>query len=1175
MARAIAAGLVICFCAADAPVGAADRPNVVIVMTDDQGLGDFSFTGNPILRTPHMDAIARESVRLADFHCAPMCSPTRGQLLTGLAALRNGATSVTAGRTFLRPGLPTLPELFAKAGYTTGLFGKWHLGDVHPHRPIDKGFGTSVHHLGWGQLQSTPEYGWPLIDGRLFRDGAEERYAGHCTDVWFDEAMAWMKRQKEAGTPFLCYIPTNAPHGPHIDLERFIEPYRQSGGPAAFYGMIAHVDARLGDLDAFLAKEGLRDDTILIFTTDNGGTAGVKTFNAGLRAGKTTYYDGGHRVPCWIRWPDGGLGEPRDIDVPTQNTDLLPTLCELCGVEPPERSGADLPYAGTSLARLLRGAADAVPERTLVVQYGQTPKKHDACVIRGPWRLVHGTELYDIVADRGQATDLAAKHPEMVGRLRADYDTWWAGVEPLVDAFVPQSIGSAAQPAVEFTSGDWENIYADNAGLVRSAVGGPTGGRWHVRVERPGRYRFTLRRWPARSDSPLGGPDLLAAGEDTATPVTNGAAGRKKPAERKMATFPGIAEAHLKIGDAAARVPADPAAKAATIETTLPTGTTTMQAWFADSAGAPLCGAFFVTAEFLGDAAASPRPANVIVILADDAGFGDFSCHGNTNLRTPHVDSLARDGAAFEQFMVQPVCAPTRAELLTGRYHPRSGVRGVSLGQERMAADERTVANVFRDAGHATGCFGKWHNGTQWPFHPLARGFETFRGFTEGHWNDYFDPPLEHDGRFVRGTGFIADDVTTNAIAFMDRSHAAGRPFFCHLAFNTPHSPMCVPDAEWERFRDRALALRGPAEAAENVPLTRAALAMVENIDSNVGRVLAAIDRLGVADDTIVVFFSDNGPNSPRWCAGLKGIKGSTDDGGVRSVCHVRFPRAIRPGAVVREVAGAIDLLPTLAGLAGVPAAAAKPLDGSDLSPLLTGMSDMKTSLAGRAIVSSFGGRVSVRTTHHRLDHEGRLYDMRVDPGQTRDIAAEQHDVAARLARVATDYRRDVLDAVGRPAEERFTVGFPAAPMTELPARDGRPHGGVTRSSRAPNASYFTTWTRPDDSITWTVDVLASGTYSAEVWYTCPEADAGSTIELSCGHEAVSAEVRPGWDPPPNRGDDRVERKAEGYDKDFHPLRLGTIRLEAGPATLLLKATNIPGRTVADIRRLVLHPVAP
>jgi arylsulfatase len=400
-------------------------PNVVIVMTDDQGLGDFSYTGNPILKTPHFDAFAKESVRLTDFHVSPMCSPTRGQLLTGLAALRNGATSVTAGRTFLRPGLPTLPEVFGKAGYKTGLFGKWHLGDVYPHRPIDKGFHESVYHLGWGQQQSTAEADWPLIDGRYFHNGEQKMYKGHCTDFWFDSAMVWMKDRKAKSEPFVCYIPTNAPHGPHVELEEYVKPYRGGKGPAAFFGMIAHLDKRFGDLDKFLTDEKLRDDTIVIFMTDNGGTAGVQTHNAGLRAGKTTYYDGGHRVPCWIRWPNGKLGDPRDIDTPTQNTDLFPTLCDLCGVPMPKGEKADDVYRGVSLAGLLKG--EKLADRKFVVQYGQVPKRDEACVVWGRWRLVNGKELYDVVADREQKANVADKNADVLTAMTGYYSGWWRG----------------------------------------------------------------------------------------------------------------------------------------------------------------------------------------------------------------------------------------------------------------------------------------------------------------------------------------------------------------------------------------------------------------------------------------------------------------------------------------------------------------------------------------------------------------------------------------------------------------------------------------------------------------------------------------------------------------------------------------------------------------------------
>lgn len=559
------------------------KPHVLIVMTDDQGMGDFSYTGNPILKTPNLDAFARQAVRLTDFHVAPMCSPTRGQLLTGLAALRNGATSVTAGRTFLRPGLTTMAEVFARGGYRTGIFGKWHLGDSYPHRPMDKGFQECVYHLGWGQLHSTPEFDWPLIDGRYFHNGREKRYKGHCTDFWFDQAMAWMKQCKEKGERFFCYLATNAPHGPHLDLEEYVRPYQQKGWPAGFFGMIAHLDKRFGDLEKFLVEQKLREDTVVMFMTDNGGTAGVRLFNAGLRGGKTTYYEGGHRVPCWIRWPHGRLGEPRDLEVPTQNTDLLPTLCEWCGLIAPKREKADEQYAGVSLAGLLQGREKSLPERTFVVQYGQNLKKYDCCIVRGKWRLVKGEELYDVRADLAQKRNLAEKYPEMVKRLREDYERWWKGVEPLVEQFVPISIGARQQPIVELTSGDWEGIYADNTGHVREAVGGPTGGHWHLKVEEAGEYEFTLRRWPEQTGAALG---------DKYEPSAKSPSNRPKVTTRG---FPQLAGAVLEIAGVKAQTRADAKKTGVTLKVSLPAGTTRLKAWFVDAEGKGLCGAFFVT----------------------------------------------------------------------------------------------------------------------------------------------------------------------------------------------------------------------------------------------------------------------------------------------------------------------------------------------------------------------------------------------------------------------------------------------------------------------------------------------------------------------------------------------------------------------------------------------------
>src|ERR1051326_2904466 len=214
-------------------------------------------------------------------------------------------------------------------------------------------------------------------------------------------------------------------------------------------------------------------------------------------------------------------------------------------------------------------------------------------------------------------------------------------------------------------------------------------------------------------------------------------------------------------------------------------------------------------------APATARP-NVVILLADDQGWGDLRISGNTNLHTPNIDALAKAGASLDRFYVCPLCSPTRAEFLTGRYHPRVGVHVVSVGQERLNLDERPIAEAFKAAGYATGCFGKWHNGSQWPYHPNARGFDEYYGFTSGHWGEYFDPPLEHNGEFVRGKGFIADDLTDHALAFIQQNQA--RPFLCYLPFNTPHSPFCVPDEYWNRFKDAPIALRGQDGADEDLP---------------------------------------------------------------------------------------------------------------------------------------------------------------------------------------------------------------------------------------------------------------------------------------------------------------------------------------------------------------------
>jgi arylsulfatase len=559
--------LVALFAAAGPAAAGQRRPNVIILLTDDQGYGDLSCHGNPVLKTPNLDRLHGQSVRFTDFHVAPMCTPTRGQLLTGQDALRNGATSVTAGRTFIRPGIPTAPEIFAAAGYRTGLFGKWHLGDNYPHRPIDRGFQESVYHLGWG-FTAAPEFGNTLFDGRYFHNGVDKRFTGHCTDFWFDQAMRWMKERKEKNEPFFCYIPTNAPHAPHVVAKKYSDPY-EGHGPAGFFGMIAQVDENVGRLEAFLRDNGLRDDTIFIYMTDNGGTSGVKLFNAGMRAGKTTYYDGGHRVPCFVRWPNGNLRPVGDVDVPAQNQDILPTLLELCGVPAPANAAFD----GTSLAGLLRGTQTTPAERMLVVQYGQIIEKWDSCVIWNKWRLVKGKELYDLSADPAQKNDVSAAKPDVLAKMRAHYEKWWAGIEPKVNEFVATGIGSDRQPATAITSADWQGIYADNSNHVAQAVGGPRGGFWNVQVEHEGEYEIALRRWPRETGW--------------------GLAERAKAAFKAPDKALPIAGAKLTAFGREHSGKADSAGQEVVIRVKLSAGRTQLHAWFQDSAGNDLSGVFF------------------------------------------------------------------------------------------------------------------------------------------------------------------------------------------------------------------------------------------------------------------------------------------------------------------------------------------------------------------------------------------------------------------------------------------------------------------------------------------------------------------------------------------------------------------------------------------------------
>lgn len=574
----VCAGLAL-LATAHAAAAASGKPNVVIVLTDDQGYGDLSCHGNPILRTPQMDRLHDQSVRFTDFHAAPMCTPTRSQLLSGRDALDNGAMNVSSGRSMLRRGIPTMADVFAGSGYRTAIFGKWHVGDVYPYRPQDRGFQKAIWYPS-SHISSAPDY-WnnDYFDPHFrLEDGTIRQFKGYCTDVLFDQAMGWMEARAKAGEPFFAYVALNAAHGPLCVPDKYREPYRALGRDvASFFGMIANIDANLGRLDRMLRESGLRDDTILIFMTDNGGTAGVKTFNAGMKGKKVTLWEGGHRVPCFVRWPAGRLGEPRDVSELTHIQDLLPTLVDLCSLKPPP----DPKWDGVSLAGLLRGDSSHLPDRMLVVQFSrmdhQAPVKGDAAVLWKRWRLINDKELYDLAADPKQEHDVATAHADIAAKMREHYDRWWADIEPAVNTLSDITIGSDAEPVTPLSAADWQDVFLDQQRQVRR--GDARSGPWGLEAAREGEYVFELRRWPREADAPLraGLPQFKQV--DGSLPE-----GKALP----------IAKATLHVGTFEQTRDVKPGDTFVRFVVPLKKERIKARTWFYDADGKELCGAYYV-----------------------------------------------------------------------------------------------------------------------------------------------------------------------------------------------------------------------------------------------------------------------------------------------------------------------------------------------------------------------------------------------------------------------------------------------------------------------------------------------------------------------------------------------------------------------------------------------------
>lgn len=514
-------------------------PNIIILITDDQGYGDLSIHGNDKLDTPHLDSIGKDGVEFTQFHVNPVCSPTRSSLMTGRYYYRTGVVDTYLGRSMMHPDEVTMAELLRDAGYRTGLFGKWHLGDNYPLRSVDQGFEESLNCTGGGLTQPSDPPGNTYFDPILRHNGKWEKRKGYCTDIFMNAAIEFIEANRSR--PFFAYIATNAPHDPLQIEESYVEPFRRKGlaeRESKIYGMVKNIDDNAGRLLGKLRQLGLEQDTIVMYLTDNGPQS--PRYNAGMRGRKGTVYEGGIRVPFFFKWPrrfQAGAKAPQLA----AHVDVLPTVLEACGVRKPQNLKID----GRSLMPLLEGRSNW-PARTLFFQWhrGDRPNAFEnAAAHNGRYKLVDGKELYDLQSDPAEKNDIASQNPEMVRKLREEYGRWFADVSATRNFAPPRiHLGTEHEDPVTLTRQDWRG---GRAGWDANSIG-----HWEVDVRRAGKYEITLRFRAARTAGEarfaLNGTGVKQAFADGAQEV--------KVSGVTLAAGPGRLEAEVETGGTTAGV---------------------------------------------------------------------------------------------------------------------------------------------------------------------------------------------------------------------------------------------------------------------------------------------------------------------------------------------------------------------------------------------------------------------------------------------------------------------------------------------------------------------------------------------------------------------------------------------------------------------------------------------
>ncbi|HUX96977.1 MAG TPA: arylsulfatase [Bacteroidales bacterium] len=540
-----------------------------------------------------------------------------------------------------------------------------------------------------------------------------------------------------------------------------------------------------------------------------------------------------------------------------------------------------------------------------------------------------------------------------------------------------------------------------------------------------------------------------------------------------------------------------------------------------------------------GDSA--KQKPNIVILLADDMGWGDLHVNTNKIVETPVLDRLSAQSMSFDRFYVCPLSAPTRSEMLTGRYFLRTGVSSVTQGFENMRGDEVTIAEILKENGYATGCFGKWHNGGYYLQHPNRQGFDEFVGFCMGHLGYYYDALFLHNDEEIRAEGYTSDFFTDKALDFIEANKE--NPFLCYVPYNVPHSPFQVPEKYFNKYN------------SEGLDSTLSSVyGMVENMDENIGRILRKLDELDLSDNTIVIFFSDNGPNTIRYNGGMKGIKGSADEGGVRVPFYIRWPSVIKPGTT-NQLAQDIDILPTILKLCGIKFDPQKPLDGMDLSRvILKEMAPTDRYIFSRQAFQNLENcNASVRNNEFRLvrtKNDTLLFNMIDDPDQKKNLADIEKETVMDLAGILGRWENELVS--GYEPVTTIEAGFPEERSFILPVQDAKLSGNIKFSSIHPNQAHTEGWKQPGDSIYWNLDIVTGGTYKVELRYGCSATDIGSDFAIKSDKSICLFRIEDPFESLILPDRDYVKR-SESVERTWTWMTIGNIELYSGNEQLVLK----------------------